>query len=682
LLTVCSGITVLLGAFLLFAVQPLAGKIVTPIFGGTAGVWCLLLVFFQLVVLFGYTLTYAMAKLSPKLQAATFAMIWLASAALVGSTPDWFGGSIDPTHPELSLGVITASTLAVPCMALATIGGMMQVWHRTRTGSDPYHLYSISNIGSLGALLLFPSLLEPWLHTSTMVVAWRIGFLALCGLCLYISLAMSRSKPAATQPSPAMIPAGFSPLSFAWWCLLSALGCALLLEVTSFITQDVAPAPLLWIPPLAAYLLTFIIAFAGERYYLRRTTIITVLLAAAAFPFVDFMATRLPLALTTGVTTLLLISGCFMCNCELYRSRPPAERLPIFYLAIALGGVIGGIGVMLAAPILLSVFWERLLILVLLIGLAVYLAGRRMASPLQAAWSSKTIWSGETLWSCLLPIAIATGIMSPLGAIWMHDMQAGSIVQESRNFYGDVKVTRQSGTTWLYHGRTIHGMQSLDPTRKREVLPYYTGAVAAIDEAVRSMRNAPVNYGIVGLGAGSLAAYGHPADELTFYELDPKIEPIARRNFTFLKDSPAHIDIVLGDARRSLSAKRQPFDLLIVDAFNSDAIPVHLLTVEALRLYMQHITPDGAIVFHTTNRYLRLDPIIAAEAQSVGLKAVRLQRENIRHVLLTRNNDLIEKLKAPCQRLNVRLTEERRLPAGTTQWTDDFSNLLEAFRPR
>jgi hypothetical protein len=696
---------VLFGAFLLFAVQPLAGKIVTPIFGGTAGVWCLLLVFFQLVVLSGYALTYSITKLSPKLQSAAFAIIWLGCAALVGCTPDWFAGTIDPAHPELSLAGIAAATLGVPCIALATIGGTVQVWHKWRTGKDPYFLYSISNIGSLGALLLFPSLLEPWLHTSTMVASWRIGFLLLCGLCLYIALATARSAPAAmAAEAEAAVRAGAgsfaaqppsrceasrnapplgSPLvsdqqnpiaarTFAWWCSLSALGCALLLEITSFITQDVAPAPLLWIPPLAAYLLTFIITFAGERYYNRELTIITVLVAAAIFPFVDFTATRLPLAATVGVATLLLISGCFLCNGELYRSRPQAQRLPTFYLAIATGGAIGGMGIMLAAPLVLSVFAERLLILLSLTGVAIFVA-------IKFTFGSANI---NRIWSGLLPIAMAVGIMSPFLAVWLEGMQARTLVQESRNFYGTVKITKQAGRTWLYHGRTIHGMQYADAARKSEILEYYTGAISAIDEVMRALRNAPVNYGIVGLGAGSLASYGLPGDTFTFYELDPKVEPIARRHFSFLQDSPARINIILGDARRSLAdEKAQPFNLLIVDAFNSDAIPIHLLTVEALHLYASRITPDGAIVFHTTNRYLNLAPIISAEAQTVGFRAATLQKENVRFVLLTRNEKLLDGLAAPCQKrgvsLNINTAADQARP-----WTDDFSNLLAAFRQR
>jgi hypothetical protein len=664
-------LTVLLGSFLLFQIEPVAGKIVTPKFGGTAGIWCLLLVFFQLVVLGGYGITYVLTKLPVRTQAGVYAAMAVASAAMVfmSTSQTWAPDGV--TTPEASLMWVLLVHLAVPCLWLATISGVIQVWYEQTTKNNPYILYSVSNIGSLSALLSYPVLIEPSMTVSTTFEIWQLSYAVLALLCCAAAASVWVRAPSA--PAKLSSDEVITPKRFLYWTWLSALGSALLLTITGFITQDVAPVPMLWIPPLAIYLLTFIIAFAGKSYYKRNLSIGLTLALGVFFPLLIFWMNRMPLLNTLIFCAGFLFFACLMCHGELYSDKPEVADLPLFYFALALGGAVGGITISIISPLILSVFVERLLVLTCVMGLAGYFCFR-----FELITQTKT-----TRTSGLYAVLLMTGFMLLCCGYGMEIYRNRNLLAQERNFYGSATVVREDDRVALYHGNTLHGYQLHDPALKRSLVRYYTDAVAVVNEAVRSLLKRPVNYGLVGLGAGSLAAYGLPGDRMTFYELDPKMNDIAHKNFTFVKDSPATIEIVMGDARASL--EREPprnYDMLIVDAFNSDAIPIHLLSVEALKAYMKHITPGGAVLFHVTNRYVNLPPVLANAAQNLHVDCVLIQRDNIRYILLTHNQALIKALRPAEKRLARQVSISPAAPNLTAPWTDDFSNLFSALTLR
>ena len=669
----CFSLTVLLGSFLLFQIEPVAGKIVTPKFGGTAGVWCLLLVFFQLIVLVGYGITYLLTKLPLRAQAGVYAAMSVLSAAAVfmSMSQTWSPGTA--IEPEWNLMWVLIVHLAVPCLWLATISGVMQVWYEETTKNNPYILYSVSNIGSLSALLSYPVLIEPVMTVSSTFEIWRLSYAFLAGLSCVAAIAVYAKAPPRRATSSADESESISPRRFLYWTSLSALASALLLTITGFVTQDVAPVPMLWIPPLAIYLLTFIVAFAGKNFYRRGIAVGLTLALSAFFPLMVFWMNRMSLPATLLFCAAFLFFACLMCHGELYADKPKVGNLPLFYFALAGGGAVGGITISIISPLILTVFVERLLVLTCVLGLAAYLCFRFELIP-----QTRT-----TTTSGLYTVLLMTSAMLLCCGFGMEVYRNRNLVSQERNFYGSVTIVNEDDRVALYHGNTLHGYQLHDPLLKRNVVRYYTDIVAVVNEAVRTLLKRPVNYGVVGLGAGSIAAYGLRGDHVTFYELDPKMGGIANKNFSFVKDSPATIDVVMGDARGALEQEpARNFDLLIVDAFNSDAIPIHLLSIEALRAYLKHITRDGAVLFHVTNRYVNLPPVLANSAQKLNIDCILMQHDNIRYILLTKNQNLIKALRPAEKRLARDIIITPAAPNLNPPWTDDFSNLFSALTLR
>lgn len=666
-------LVVLLGSFLLFQIEPVAGKIVTPKFGGTAGIWCLLLVFFQLIVLGGYGITYVLTKLGSRAQAGVYAAMAVLSAAAVVMSMSQTWSPDKTAAPELSLMWVLLVHLAGPCLWLATISGVMQVWYERSTKKNPYILYSVSNIGSLSALLSYPVMIEPMMTVSTTLEIWQLSYAVVSVLCCIVAAVVYIKAPAAQVTSLPAENETVTPKRFLYWTSLSALGSALLLTITGFITQDVAPVPMLWIPPLAIYLLTFIIAFADKNYYRRNVVVGLTLLLGAFFPLFVFWMNRTPLLATLSFSAAFLFCACLMCHGELYNDRPKVANLPLFYFALALGGAVGGITISIISPLVLSVFVERLLVVTSVLVASAYFCFR--FELISQSKLSNT--------SSLYAVLLMTSVMLLCCGFGMEVYRSRNLITQERNFYGAVTVVREDDRVALYSGNTLHGYQLNDPSLKRSLVRYYTDVMSIVNEAVRSLVNRPVKYGVVGLGAGSIAAYGLRGDRITFYELDPKMNALAHRNFTFIKDSPAAIDVVMGDARASLEHEApRNFDLLVVDAFNSDAIPIHLLSIEALRAYMRHLTPDGAVLFHVTNRYVNLPPVLATSAQKLHVDCILLQADNIRYVLLTNNQALIKALRPAEKRLARNIVITPASPSLSAPWTDDFSNLFSALTLR
>ena len=629
------GAAIFLGAFLLFAVEPMAAKRLLPALGGSSAVWITCLVFFQTVLLLGYLYAHLLTNrwlphpfpTAPgRKGSASFLHISLLAAAacmlLFIRQPNLSTAS---AHPITAIFTALGASIGLPFLLLASTSPLLQVWMaREQTGTIPWRLFALSNAGSLLALLLYPSLIEPHLTLPTQRLAWIAGFILYALLCAAIAGApfkpeVGLSGPGAPSPRLADTPGApcLPPLE-TWdptplrtrllWFLLPAAAAIQLSAVTEHITQNIAAIPLLWIIPLTIYLLTFILAFEIPALYRRWIIVrlLIVLLAALGW-FLTQTGVTLPILLTVGFFVAEMFFACWFCHAETYALRPPnPSEATLFYLLIAAGGAAGAFFIGILCPLLFDANYD--------IALAFFLTA---AVALVAIWTSG--WQARLLWT-----AATAGLFALV--IMLHIANGRSLLEE-RNFYGTLRVTQTNAPIaltirTLTNGTIKHGTQWFAPDFRRTPTTYYapdSGIGLALDVCCGDR---PRNIGVVGLGAGTLAAYGRPGDRIVFYEINPSVPPIARNLFTYLRDSPARISIVLGDARLSLAAEPpQHFDVLAIDAFSGDAIPMHLLTTQAMDVYKRHLTPNGILAFHVSNQFLDLAPEIAALAHASGLDA-------------------------------------------------------------
>jgi hypothetical protein len=673
---VLSAVTIFVSAFLLFLVQPIIAKEILPWFGGSAAVWTTCLVFFQTALLLGYAYAdWSIRRLTPRRQVQLHALLLLLSLAVLPIVPGAFWKPAGGENPiGLILGLL-AATIGLPYFLLSTTSPLVQAWFARRfPGRSPYRLFALSNFASMLALLGYPFLLEPWIATRVQAWAWSAGYAVFVALCLTTALASLRAPPASTVRTVADTTAASDAVGLTasrqfLWCALAATGSLLLLGVSNHITQNIAAVPLLWIAPLSLYLLSFILCFDAPRWY-RRDLFLSMAAAALgvmAWTLADSRLTH-DLELQIGVFCVGLFIACMFCHGELARLKPAPSQLTRFYLMISLGGAIGSTLVGVVAPLVLPAHFELAFGLTLCALLLVWQV-RHDAIVFRA-------------------LAIAS-ILATIGcAIWgIRDFFDATILA-TRNFYGVLRVQEygseaENERRQLVHGTIMHGNQYLSPVFRRQPSTYYT-TNSGVGRALESMHPslAPLKVGIIGLGAGTLATYGSKGDVYRFYDINPAVVGIAHRYFTYLGDSDATIETVLGDAR--LSLEREPpqrFDLLAIDAFSSDAIPVHLMTSEALDVYLKHMKPDGVIAFHVTNRFLDLAPVVKALADAHGLRAVLVRDEGegalgsrSDWVLLARNGTVLDR-----ERIAEAATEIVPHPAWRL-WTDDFNNLVQVLK--
>lgn len=687
---------ILLGAFLMFLIQPLVGKIVTPQYGGGSQVWCVCLLFFQLTLLGGYGLTWVLSHLKPRAQAITYMVLMGVSLFLV-HIPLGSGWAPDTQdNPTMSLLGQLLLYLAVPAILLSTVSTTIQNWYRLAARENPYKLYSISNIGSMSALLAYPVLLEPNLSLSLSVQVWTWGYWGLVGAAIISALFLLKAmkeKPEGVEPDPALAAEDESiaddverrmpiPRDFAWWIFLAALGTSLLISFTTHITHNIAPVPLLWILPLALYLLTFIIAFAKDAYYHR--TLFLVL--AQVLLFVDFSLNFPSPWLMVTLNLLTLFALCMVCHGEIYASRPASRALPIFYLSIAFGGALGGILVNLAAPVVFNTFIEFPLLLLLMAMLTLVLMLRREIRLFYNPVVDKVYLlalAGYFLWS-------GSNAIAPDAEV--------NVALAERNFYGSAEVLvergegERPGRMILMNGTIRHGTQLFDEQERRflQTPTAYFSRNSGMGVAHRLMREhkngEAIKMGIIGLGVGTIAAYGEPGDKITFYEIDPKVKEIAESDyFAFLRDARADVDIVMGDARLKLQEQEpQQYDILVLDAFSSDAIPVHLLTREAFELYLSHLNPEGLLVVHISNQYLDLKRVTGTMAHLMNMEGVHVLSKRLDllsnpsiYTVMTRDGwfkNAFTALDFPKEYPDMEYRIAKPVP-DMPIWTDDYSNL-------
>jgi len=631
------------------------------------------LVFFQAALLAGYLYAHLLARSETKARWLPLYLGVLVVAAVCAAL--WANGRIPlwivAAHPAASICVRLALSIGLPFTVLAATSPLLQVWlRRIEAGKVPYRLYGLSNLGSLLALALYPSLIEPHLSLRSQRMAWCAGFAAFTAISVWLALrvgAAGASHSDETAEAP-VVPA--SPSTKLLWLLLPMAAAMQLSAITEHMTTNVAAIPLLWIIPLAAYLLTFVIAFQGSRW-LPRTPLLG-LLAVLLYALGNFLTRpeyRVPIGLGIGLFLAELFAACLVCHTELYRLRPGGSaEATRFYLTIAAGGALGSSLVGLAAPMLFRGNYDLSLTFVATAAIVLAVCWRD-------GWKQRLLWGAGTL-----------------ALVWftatLMARYSQSVLTSERNFYGSLRVksgASETGETMrtLMHGSIVHGTQIFSPELMQLPTTYYapdSGIGLALSACCADNRGRRI--GVVGLGVGTVAAYGREGDSIRFYEINPAVRPIAENWFTYLRQSKAVVTFAEGDARASLSREQpQAFNVLAIDAFSGDAIPLHLLTVEALAIYRRHLAPGGVLAFHVSNQYVDLEPELAALAAGTGMQARRV-------------TSAANEPRGEFQATWILLSDDPRVFAapelaaavplksvdGVKAWTDDSSALLPLVR--
>ena len=685
-------LTVLVSAFLLFQVQPLISKFILPWFGGGPSVWTTCMLFFQLLLFGGYAYAHLLVlRLKPAAQVIVHVTLLVAALAVLPITPGEGWKPVTSDRPTASILVLLAACVGLPYFVLSSTGPLMQAWfRRSYPGRSPYRLYALSNAGSLAALLSYPFVFEPSLDLSTQARFWSWGFAVFALLCAICTWAVWQRRNvadvgavdalASSTAGPSLRPSFARRLS---WLGLAACASIMLLATTNHLCQDVAVIPFLWVAPLSLYLFSFIVAFDHERWYHRRVfgiAAMVAILAVASATWFTVVAWQSGQSfdfyqqLFVYFSALFLI--CMICHGELARLRPDPAYLTSFYLIIAAGGAIGGILVTLVAPLVFSTFleWQIGLIISFLLAAVAAFVGEGPATA--GAWR----------WRAAVAILLIVGVAVALGGYEMDPP-----IYQKRTFYGVLTVadSEPKGEDMppphrvLRNGTIIHGAQFKDPRKHDLPLSYYPPH-SGVGKAIRYFQaRGPVRVGAIGLGTGTIAAFMNKGDLMKFYEINPEVVNIAKTHFTFLEDCQkrgAQYQIALGDARLVLEREKpQNFDVLVVDAFSGDAIPTHLLTVEAFKIYLRHLKPDGVIAVHVSNRYIGLAPVAYALAEHYHLGSARIETMPVKKrlhygtewILISANQDFLKDLPKP---------SAGDLKQAKPLWTDNMSNLFELLR--
>ncbi len=725
-------VAVSLSAVLLFGIQPMFSKLLLPMLGGVPVVWNTCLVFYQAMLLLGYVYVHiTSSRLSARQQTALhIGVLWLA----------WWMLSFR-LEPDISMYERPVSwlvgqllrSIGLPFFALSATAPLLQRWLARAPHPDarnPYVLYAASNVGAIVALLGYTLLVEPLFQLQRQSWSWTWGYLALaavvtvCGGLLWripqstdetFHLAPSQERNPVVSPQVHSSPPTWTMRL--QWMLYAFVPSGLLLGVTNHITTDIAPIPLLWIIPLILYLLTFVLVFA-PRPWLRHAVMLraqTYLALPPLLLYIGKLNIEVWIDFPVHLTTFFVFT--MVCHGELARRRPHPEYLTEFYMWLATGGVLGGIFTALVAPLLFNSIVEYALLLVLACvirpnhpensrpNISVLLITGLLAFLLLPIG----LMSGRhvlTLYLGAISLILVSGVGGAVAFVWLRTplrvvlalggvLFSGSllitsqqdVLERTRSFFGTVKVVNDAtdGYHLFYHGTTLQGAQAID-AQERQVPRTYHHQQGPLGQVFAMLDDQPTrSVAVLGLGVGTIAAYGRPQDSMTFYEIDAEVETVARNSawFTYLSDSAATIDVVLGDARMSLAyAPQEAFDLILQDAFSSDSIPSHLLTREAFQLYLQKLTPTGLLACNITNRYLNLEPVLATLLADTGL--VGLIREDDNLSPEDQQDRRFPSIWVVAARRDVALDALRqdarwrplRAKAGMRVWTDDYSNIL------
>lgn len=648
------------------------------------------MLFFQLMLLLGYGYThYVVGRLPLKRQLVLHVGLLLLSLLLLPITPEDVWKPDGAGNPTVRILLLLTVTVGMPYLMAASTAPLIQSWFtHTHAGRSPYWLYAISNVGSVLGLISYPFIVEPLIGARLQTLVWSISYglfvMLSAGCAFYVHRHMTNRPEAVAAPAEKE---RVSAADRILWLLLSACGVVLLLAVTNRMSQDVAVIPLLWILPLTLYLLSFIITFGQPRLYSRPLWGSVMLGSFSAVVWLlhqDYGRDEVSIFWQIAIYSLVVFSACMVCHGELYRRRPADQHLTLFYLFLSLGGALGGAFVSLLSPLIFPGYWEfhlGLIAALLLFGVCML----RSVLSLQAVSLRIVFLAGWMVSLEVLGFALVAHIQD----------QQGASIATSRSFFGilrvyEYNVGKRQHIRKLYHGRIAHGDQYQDASYRRLATTYFgpgSGVGIAISAQRDSMRREGVargmRLGVVGLGAGTLAVYAKSDDSMLFYEIDPDVVVIANDYFSYVEDAEGQISVVLGDARISMerelrNGELRRFDVLVIDAFSGDAIPVHLLTREALEVYLQHLNPDGAVAFHVSNLHFNLRPVVLALAEEAGLDAVWISNlgpgpgeSSSQWVVLTKNDALFRAL----------LPQGEGWPTPASRrllWTDDYANVLQA----
>ncbi len=580
--------------------QPIIAKQILPWFGGSAAVWTTCLVFFQSVLLAGYAYADWTTRLGARRQAMLHGALLAASLLCLPILASSGWKPHGDEEPVTRILLLLGATIGLPYFLLSTTTPLLQSWYWRRYRSVvPYRLFALSNFASLLALLGFPVLFEPAFDLKTLGWAWSFlfaGFAILCALAAWLSVnGFETQVRTPSAPLPAKTQAE--------WLALAAMGSVMLLAVTNHLTQNISSVPFLWVLPLALYLTSFILTFDHPRWYIRPAFVGALVLLV---PAMAWAIPSLDLEVAAPLYLVGLFVACMVCHGELARLKPDPAHLTRFYLMISLGGALGAVLVAIVAPLVLPGYFELGIALVALASVVALLKRMR--------------WLG-------IAATLVTALFVGRG---VYDYSEGVRVME-RDFYGVVRTADHDSPVRyrsMYHGGIMHGGQLLDDSFRSMPADYF-GPGSGYGRVFASLREMqpkkPLSVGVIGLGAGVLAAWMKPGDRLVFYEISPRVVEIAKREFTFLNDSSGKIEVILGDGR--LSLEREPprgYDVMGIDAFSGDSIPMHLVTREAMAIYLKHLKPDGVIVFQATNRFVDLLPVVKNLAAEFGLEAVNV----------------------------------------------------------
>jgi hypothetical protein len=727
------GLTLFVSATLLFLVQPMFARMVLPLLGGTPAVWNTCVVFFQAALLAGYLYSHlSTSYLSPRAQLVLHVVVLLLPWLVLPVSLAGWGAPPGEDSPFGWLLLLLTATVGLPFFAVSTSAPLLQRWFANTAhpaARDPYFLYAASNVGSMLALLAYPFLIEPNFALARQSFVWEVGYGMLVLLIIGCAL-LSRFTPGSSQVVQAADTTDTARPTMSLqlrWVALGLVPSSLLLGVTTHLTTDVAAIPLLWVLPLALYLATFIVVFSrlGDRvhpFFVRLTPMVALLVLAKLFTEVG-----MPTGLDVSVHMAAFFVLSMACHGELARTRPAARYLTRFYLLMSLGGVLGGLFNTLIAPVVFSSSLEYPLALALactllpvaagqsrfvradvlwalgitVVGAVYCFVARRMDMAEMAArvgdvgaLSARLLPALLPLGLCFLtssrPVRFGLTVAGLLAVSVALEDPAGLILHRSRGFFGQIAVRHDpaQNTNWLVHGTTLHGKQARDPEKRQQPLTYYhfTGPMEQVFALPAAKRK---NIGVTGLGMGSLSCRARSGQAWTFYEIDPVVARVAEdeRYFSCLADARRRgvsVEVALGDARlRLVDAPAHRYDVLILDCFSSDAVPMHLISHEAVQLYLAKLADDGVLVFNISNRYLDLEPVLARAAREENLVALtRLDRGRLdefpdktasRWLVMARKREALAGLVATGD-----WSEARERP-GVELWRDDFSNLFSVF---
>ena len=706
------GAAIFTASALLFVVEPMVAKMLLPSFGGTPAVWAISLVFFQAILLVGYAFAHVSFRLLPVRRQALLQILLLLLPLAVLPIALPAHAAPGTRDPWLWLLWILVLMVGLPFLAVTTASPVLQRWF-SETGEkgsrDPYFLYAAGNAGSLIGLLAYPILIEPRLTLHEQATMWTVGyacFVLVAGLCarrvMAAGAATATSRPTFTSPAIRW--------AVRWrWIAMAALPSALMIGTTTFLTTDVAAVPLLWVIPLALYLLSFVAAFArrplstsvvSRAAVCSSLAVATTLLLTALEP-----ALTLPIWILVGVHGANLFFIALLVHGRLASERPPAERLTEFYLLLSIGGVIGGIFAALIAPQLFSTIAEYPLAIVLALLIRPGAFRPPKAGPLRrnadlllpfavlvgTLFLAKMTTGPVRLLPLAAVLAVALFSRRPLrfalgiGALLLITAWPPPALTSDRTFFGVLRVEQAGAKHVLVNGTTIHGVENFARGHRGEPLSYYSRP-GPLGQIFHTYGDQISSVGVIGLGSGAVAAYGQPGNDFTFYEINPAVARIASdpRYFTFVPESKANVRIVIGDGRLEMEkAPDHSYDLIVLDAFSSDSIPVHLLTREAVQLYLRKLAPGGVLAFHISSRYFTLEPVVGGIVRSHGLhglyqmhvpspSASRVGASTSQWVVAARQPATLAPL--------VRSGRWQPVRAGGAVWTDQFSNILGIVR--